>query len=171
MSSLLRYPFEYITLPIPRRYFKDPTVYIFTPPLIPRRLENISCTVRAADRFGTAVRFVISGMSAAELPISNLPLTCRYFFRVLIGPEALQLAAAVTLYFPGLMQARRLRLHHRHRQLSTRCTGNQEQTIPDGHDRSVFRRLSQVDSGLESLAAIQGRDKKHCYFQGSRSAA
>jgi len=102
-----------------------------------------------------------------ELLLSNLP----FYFRVRIGPEALQLAAAVILYFPGLMQARRLRLNHRHRQLSTRCTGNQEQTIRCWRDGSVFAGLSQADSSLESLAAIQGREKKHCYFLVRRSAA
>jgi hypothetical protein len=30
-----------------------------------------------------------------------------------------------------------------------------------------LQELSQADSGLESLAAIQGRDIKHCYFPAS----
>jgi hypothetical protein len=69
------------------------------------------------------------------------------------------------------MQARRLRLNRHHRQLSTRCTGNPEQTISDGHDRSVFRGLSQPDSSLETLAAIPALANEQCNFRGSRSAA
>jgi hypothetical protein len=56
-------------------------------------------------------------------------VTCRSFFRVRIGPEVLQLSPPFVLYVPGLMQARRLRLNRHRRQLSTRCTGNREQTI------------------------------------------
>jgi hypothetical protein len=65
------------------------------------------------------------------------------------------------------MQARRLRLNRRHRQLSTKCTGNPEQTISDGHDRSVFRGLSRPDSSLESLAAIPALANEQCNFRAS----
>jgi len=63
------------------------------------------------------------------------------------------------------MQARRLRLNRHHRQLSTKCTGNPEQTISDGHDRSVFKGLSQPDSSLESLAAIPALANEQCNFR------
>jgi hypothetical protein len=104
---------------------------------------------------------------SARVLLSNLP----FYFRVRIGPEALQLSPPFVLYVPGLMQARRLRLNHRHRQLSTRCTGNQEQTIRCWRDGSVFAGLSQADSSLESLAAIPALDYEQCNFRGSRSAA
>jgi hypothetical protein len=90
-----------------------------------------------------------------------------FYFRVRIGPEALQLSPPFVLYVPGLMQARRLRLNRHHRQLSTRCTGNPEQTISDGHDRSVFRGLSQPDSSLETLAAIPALANEQCNFRAS----
>ena len=94
-----------------------------------------------------------------KLLLSNL----LFYFRVRIGPEALQLAAVVTLYFPGLMQARRLRLHHQHRQLSTRCIQNQEQTIRFCWGRVRLRGVEpsrlKFGWGCGDVTAIQGREK------------
>jgi hypothetical protein len=121
-------------------------------------------------------------VSDTVLLLSNLP----FYFRVRIGPEVLQLSPPLVLYFPGLMQARRLRLNRR-RPFSTRCTADQEQTIRCCKTRIRLQGLSRPDSSLESLAAIPALDyrqcnfrdlklqllspAKLCNFRGSRSAA
>ena len=121
---------------------------MYTPPFFPTRLyipfpfarrlffpPSLACRLEQTRRDSSAAvavinRCIFRGPGRAcrcqlELLLGNLP----FYFRVRIGPEALQLSPPFVLYVPGLMQARRLRLNHRHRQLSTRCTGNQEQII------------------------------------------
>ncbi len=78
-----------------------------------------------------------------KLLLSNL----LFYFRVRIGPEALQLAAVVTLYFPGLMQARRLRLNRRRRQHQVQLYARNKQYVV-AKLGSVFAGLSQADSSL-----------------------
>ena len=100
---------------------------------------------------------------SARVLLGNLP----FYFRVRIGPEALQLSPPFVLYVPGLMQARRLRLNHRHRQLSTRCTADQEQTIRCCKTGIRLQGLSRPDSSLESLAAIPALANEQCNFRAS----
>lgn len=128
---------NFLPLPI-HTTFLPSTVYIFHPP-------------------SHAVLFFTPPTYHAAFQIKPCPfclqvyssVTCRSFFRVRIGPEALQLAAVVILFFPGQMQARRLRHNHRHHQLSTKCsylpgTNN----VRYWRDRCVFAGLSQADSSL-----------------------
>ena len=87
---------------------------------------------------------------------------------VISGDLDLQLAAVVILYFPGQMQARRLRRNRRRRR--TRCS-----YLP-GTNNPLLKgqiRLRGVEPsrlkfgwGCGDVTAIQGRENLHCYFLG-----
>ena len=86
---------------------------------------------------------------------------------IISGDLALQLAAVVILYFPGQMQARRLRRNRRRR---TRCSylPGTKNPLLEGpmRLRGVEPSRFKFGWGCGDVTAIQGRENLHCYFLG-----
>jgi hypothetical protein len=114
-------------------------------------------------------------------------VTCRSFFRVRIGPEALQLSRLTHVVISrGRTRLRSAAAYIIFSGLDASTPPPPEPPPPPAQHQVHWKpgtnnpllmgplrlqKLSQADSSLESLAAIQGREKKHCYFLVRRSAA